>query len=126
MTIVRVLRAGLSSTVQDLGRPSLRHYGVPVGGALDRLSHELANRLVGNTANSATLEMTLTGDELEWSADGLIAICGADMSPTIMNDGMPDRLVPQHCPVSICAGTRVRFRISTARLSKLSGSRWRL
>lgn len=109
MMIVRVLRSGLSSTIQDLGRPNLRHYGVPVGGALDRPSHELANRLVGNLANAATVEMTLTGDELEWPNSGLIAITGADMSPVISNEGIDNTRVPQHCPVMIRAGTRIRF-----------------
>ncbi len=48
---------------------------------MDRVSHELANRLVGNQSNAATLEMTLSGDELEWTFDAVIAITGADMSP---------------------------------------------
>ena len=76
---VRVLRAGLMTTVQDLGRPATRHWGVPVGGAMDQLSHRLANRLVGNPDNAATLEMTLTGDVLQWEQDAVIAITGASL-----------------------------------------------
>jgi len=109
MSIVRVLRAGLSTTVQDLGRPTLREYGVPCGGAMDRLSHELANRLVGNPATAATLEMTLTGDELEWPDGGLIAITGADMMPVVCNGGVQGGFVPLQTPVLISPGRRIRF-----------------
>lgn len=113
MSVLRILRAGLLTTVQDQGRLDLRHFGVPVGGAMDQWSHELANRLVGNSPSSATLEMTLTGDEIEWSHDALIAITGADMNP-VLNSSLRDGLaVPQHRPVFIPAGTRIRF--STAR-----------
>jgi antagonist of KipI len=110
MNLVQVIRAGLASSVQDLGRDHLRHYGVPIGGAADLLSHELANRLVGNPATAATLEMTLSGDELEWSHDSLIAITGADMDPVIANESLSGQSVPQLRPVLVSAGTRIRFQ----------------
>lgn len=47
-TALTVVRAGALTTVQDLGRPGYAHLGVPASGALDRLAHLLANRLVGN------------------------------------------------------------------------------
>lgn len=109
MSIVRVLRAGLSTTVQDLGRPTLREYGVPCGGAMDRLSHELANRLVGNPAEAATLEMTLSGDELEWPDGGLIAITGADMMPVVCNGDTQGGFMPLQTPVLVSPGRRIRF-----------------
>jgi allophanate hydrolase subunit 2 len=34
---------------------------VPVAGPMDLVSHRLANAIVGNDANSALLEVTLTG-----------------------------------------------------------------
>ncbi|MGA7207065.1 MAG: carboxyltransferase domain-containing protein, partial [Specibacter sp.] len=43
-----VLRAGLQSTIQDLGRPGCAHLGVTVSGALDRGALRQANRLAGN------------------------------------------------------------------------------
>ncbi len=61
MNRIHIIRPGLCSTVQDLGRAKFRHLGVPLGGALDSVAHELANRLVGNSAHAATIEMTLTG-----------------------------------------------------------------
>jgi len=107
MNRLRILRAGLCSTVQDLGRPSFRDLGVPVGGAMDHVSHELANRLVGNPANAATIENTLTGDEIEFAKDSLIAITGAAMTPVLHCTGADPQPVAQNRPVSIPAGSRL-------------------
>lgn len=108
MSIVRVIRAGLLTTVQDPGRPGFRQFGVPTGGAMDSFSHELANRLVGNSPTAATLEMTLSGDELEFLAPTLIAITGAEFSPITTNSEQLS--VPQNKPVHVSAGTRIRFQ----------------
>ena len=110
MSIVKVIRAGLSTSIQDLGRPGLRHFGIPVGGAMDRLSCELANRLIGNVPEAAALEMTLSGDELEWTDDSLIAITGADLTPVVSGGLEAGRAVPQHTPVLIRGGTRISFQ----------------
>ena len=108
MSIVRVIRAGLLTTIQDLGRPGFRQFGVPTGGAMDRFSHELANRLVGNSPTAATLEMTLSGDELEFPDSTLIAITGAEFSPISTN--LQQLTIPQNRPVQVPAGARIRFQ----------------
>ncbi len=110
MSVIKVIRAGLSTTIQDSGRFHLRHFGIPAGGAMDRLSCELSNRLIGNAAHAAVLEMTLSGDELEWSDDSLIAITGADLSPILSSGHEAGRAVPQHTPVLIRGGTRIHFQ----------------
>ena len=76
---ITVIRPGMLTTVQDLGRRGFRHSGLPTGGAMDGLALRLANLLVGNEANCAGLEMTLTGAELEFGDDALVAVTGADM-----------------------------------------------
>ena len=110
MNVVRVLRSGLATTVQDLGRPHLGHWGIVHGGAMDRVAHELANRLVGNSIAAATLEMTLYGDELEFSSDCVMAVTGADLRPMVTGPRDEPVLVPQHRPVLLRAGTHVRFQ----------------
>lgn len=112
MNRIHIVRSGLCSTVQDRGRMGFRHIGVPLGGALDSMAHELANRLVGNPLDAATIEMTLTGDEIEFVDDTLIAITGADMEPTLHDSS--DLLLPvaQHCPMMIPAGSRIRFQVA--------------
>ncbi|MCF7687767.1 MAG: biotin-dependent carboxyltransferase family protein [Cephaloticoccus sp.] len=86
------------TTVQDLGRRGFRHTGLPLGGAMDGLAMRLANLLVGNEDNSAGLEMTLTGAELEFGDDALVAVTGADMGAL-----QPGR------PQVVKAGERLRF-----------------
>lgn len=78
-----VLKPGLLSTFQDMGRAGHQHLGVPVCGAMDMCSHRLANLLAGNDTDHATLEMTLVGPMLRFEAPACFAIAGADLQPTI-------------------------------------------
>ena len=109
MNTIRVAKAGISTTVQDGGRLHLRHLGVVVSGAMDLLSYELANLMVGNEAGAAALEMTCSGDTLEVSADTLIAIHGADMNPQFVDKNNANYCVPQNRPVLIRSEGRLRF-----------------
>ena len=62
---LRVLEPGLHTLVVDFGRPQWRSLGVPLGGAADRWSLAMGNALVGNRADAAALEISLTGPILE-------------------------------------------------------------
>jgi antagonist of KipI len=77
MTACAVIRPGLLTTVQDLGRWGYQDRGVPVAGPMDLFSHRLANRLVGNDDQAAALEVTLVGPELRASGELLCAVTGA-------------------------------------------------
>lgn len=54
-----ILRAGIYTTVQDLGREGFRRTGISTGGALDQPALKIANLLVGNAPEAAGLEITL-------------------------------------------------------------------
>lgn len=95
---------GLLTTVQDLGRQGYQHLGITPGGAMDEVSHRMANLLVGNPAGAATLEITLAGPTVRFEADALIALCGADLSPTL--EGLP---LPRWRPVLVPRGSLLRF-----------------
>ena len=86
-----VIRPGLSTTVQDRGRFGYRGFGVPVGGAFDRGSFDLANALLGNDPDAAALEMTLVGGTYRAEVDLAIALAGAPMSATIRSASGSDR-----------------------------------
>jgi antagonist of KipI len=101
---IEVLRPGPLSTLQDLGRHGYQRFGVVVGGAMDEDAHRLANMLVGNPADEATLEFTLQGPSLDFHDETLVAVCGADMGARV-----DDRLLPMDRPVLLKAGTRVDF-----------------
>ena len=84
---IRVLRPGLLTTVQDLGRHGLAHLGVPAAGAVDRRAFTLANRLVGNPPGAAALEITVAGPELELQTGGWMALTGGRAEAEL--DGRP-------------------------------------
>jgi allophanate hydrolase len=76
---LKVVAPGLHTTLQDFGRIGFQAYGVPVSGALDAMSHRLANRMVGNGDNAPTLEVLFHGPTLEVEADSVrIGIAGGD------------------------------------------------
>jgi len=81
--IMRVIKPGMLSSFQDAGRMGHQPLGVSVVGAMDQRAHRLANTLVGNLEDTATLEITLTGPTLQFTQACCIAICGADLSPSI-------------------------------------------
>jgi biotin-dependent carboxylase-like uncharacterized protein len=84
---VEVVRPGALTTVQDRGRTGLAHLGVPRSGALDRGAHDLANRLVGNDENAATLETTMDGVAFRAGTATTVAVTGARADVTV--DGIP-------------------------------------
>jgi biotin-dependent carboxylase-like uncharacterized protein len=83
----RVHAGGLLATVEDLGRPAARRYGVPGGGAMDTFALEAANRLAGNPPEAAALEITGGGAIFEALAPLLLAVAGADLGAWL--DGWP-------------------------------------
>ncbi|WP_425596149.1 biotin-dependent carboxyltransferase family protein, partial [Pandoraea apista] len=85
--MIDIQRAGLLTTVQDLGRPRQREFGVASGGAVDPLACAVANRLVGNDLSAATLEITMGTCVMRFSAATLVALTGADCHADL--DGTP-------------------------------------
>jgi biotin-dependent carboxylase-like uncharacterized protein len=84
VTTLEILRTGPLAVVQDLGRPGLAHLGVSRSGAADRRSHTLANRLVANPDDRATVEVAFGGFAARVrGGDVDIAVTGADTNPTV-------------------------------------------
>lgn len=84
MTTLEILRSGPLALVEDLGRAGLAHLGVGRSGAADRRSHTLANRLVANPDDWATVEVTFGGFSARVrGGDVDIAVTGADTDPTV-------------------------------------------
>nr|WP_202171337.1 biotin-dependent carboxyltransferase family protein [Bacillus sp. USDA818B3_A] len=81
--ILKVLKPGLQTSVQDLGRYGYQQYGISTSGAMDSYSMHAANILVGNAAGEAVLEAAMIGPELEALCDVAVAICGGDFSPKV-------------------------------------------
>ena len=104
MGSVFVVKSGLLTTVQDRGRWGSQSFGVSVAGAMDPYSHRLANVLVGNDADAATLEVTIVGPELEFDDARTVAVTGALFDVTI-----GDRPIAPQSAVEVPAGSTLRF-----------------
>jgi antagonist of KipI len=104
MPSLRVVRPGMLTTVQDLGRWGYQASGVPVAGPMDEYAHRLANRLVKNADDAAALEVTLIGPELEASGELVCAVAGARFELTVS-----DAAVEMHEVFIVPDGARLRF-----------------
>ena len=85
--MLKIIRAGMSTTLQDAGRTGWRQYGIGSGGVLDYPAMATANLLVGNDKNSPVLEITLGQFCAEFTRDGWIALTGAGCRAEL--DGKP-------------------------------------
>jgi antagonist of KipI len=99
-----LLRPGLYTTVQDSGAWGHQGSGIPVSGAMDVVSHAIANVVVGNPRETPALEITIAGPEVRLERPVVIAIAGADLSPSL--DGRP---IPLQEPIACRPGSVLRF-----------------
>ena len=81
---LRVVRAGLFDTLQDLGRMGFMALGMPTAGAMDRIGLTLANALAGNPASSAGLEIGVMGPDLLVEADSVRVALVGPLSPSLI------------------------------------------
>jgi biotin-dependent carboxylase-like uncharacterized protein len=84
---IRIVNAGLSTTVQDLGRPGYYNIGIPLSGGMDRFALRAANLLVGNDEGAAVLEAVFMGPQIEFTSDAMVAVTGAELPPKV-NDAL--------------------------------------
>ena len=102
--MIKVIKAGFYSSIQDNGRFGYRHYGVPISGAMDMYSYQFANLFLGNKANTSVIEITMTGPTLKFLKPTFICNTGANMSPQC--NGKP---VEMNKPIKIYKNDIVSF-----------------
>ena len=74
---IKVLKPGVQTTVQDIGRYGYSHFGISSSGPADQFSFRLGNIILGNDEKLASLEMTLLGGDFQFNSDAEIAITGS-------------------------------------------------
>lgn len=107
MSRIHVIKPGMMTTVQDLGRPGWQRHGVTPGGAVDAWALRLANLLTGNPEGAAGLEIASAGPTLRFAEPTLIAVTGADFDISI--NGVR---VPAWRPVWLAAGAELGIGIA--------------
>ena len=101
---IRILKGGMLTTVQDLGRTGYQSQGFSVAGVMDVRSFKIANLLLDNPENEAVLEFTLIGPTLEFTSATIIAITGGDFQPTINGE-----LAPMYTAIYMNKGDILKF-----------------
>lgn len=92
---LRVIDPGLAATLQDCGRFGYQRYGVPVSGAIDAVSLQIANAIAGNEPCAAAIEILGAGLALQVEAQSVcIALAGAASPFTIENEKASIRVAP--------------------------------
>lgn len=101
---LRIIKAGIQDTIQDMGRYSHQHLGINPTGAMDKYAMQLANLLVGNKTDEAVIEMHFPASVFMFTLPALIALAGADFSASINGDP-----VPNLHPIIVCKNDVLQF-----------------
>ena len=86
---ISILKPGVQTTVQDIGRYGYSHFGISSSGAADLFSFRLGNIIVGNTEELAGIEMTLLGADFQFNSDAVIAITGSPFNLSLDRQEIP-------------------------------------
>jgi len=101
---ISIIKPGLLTTVQDMGRYRYLSQAVPISGAMDQLAHRLANKAVGNEDHMATIEFTYDNASFKAETDVLLAYSG-DGAFLLYHD----QLMPAEKPLFFPAGAIIKL-----------------
>jgi antagonist of KipI len=102
---IKIIKAGVQTTLQDAGRTGHRSIGIGSGGAMDTFALLIANYLTGNEANAAVMEINFPAPEIIFQQDALISLTGADFSATLN-----ETAVPLWTPLFVKKDTLLKFK----------------
>lgn len=86
---LRIIKAGVLDTIQDMGRYGWQQLGINPGGVMDKWAAQAANILVGNDMKEAVVEIHFPASDFFFEKPVLIAVCGADFSPYLNGEEIP-------------------------------------
>lgn len=86
---IKVIKAGILDTIQDMGRYGRQHLGINPTGAMDKYALQVTNILLGNQTGEAVIEMHFPAPVFMFTQPTLIALGGADFSASINGEPVP-------------------------------------
>jgi antagonist of KipI len=101
---IHIIKPGICSSIQDIGRHGYRAQGITPGGAMDTLAATLANYLAGNGETEALLEISFPAPDILFAQAAIIAVAGADFSAAL--NGVP---LPHGKPAFVQPGDVLLF-----------------
>jgi len=87
---IKIIKAGIQDTIQDLGRYGHQHLGINPAGAMDKYAMQVANILAGNKTDEAVIEMHFPASVFMFTQPALIALGGAGFSASINGEPVPN------------------------------------
>lgn len=103
----RVESPGMQTLFQDAGRHGQAGQGVGTSGAMDRSALRAANRVVGNGADVACLEVAYGGLTLQALQAAVVAVTGADALIEVLTEQGQRIAVQAYAPLALDAGDRL-------------------
>ena len=101
---MNIIKKGIADSLQNAGHYGHQHIGVQVGGYMDFLSAQLANKILGNDLHQNVYELHFPASHFEFEEDGFIAITGANFIPVIN-----EKSISMHKVVTIKKGDILQF-----------------
>ena len=105
---IKIIKPGVFTTVQDLGRTKFLDLAVPISGAMDKDSASIANLLVGNDVAAAVVEIVDGNFECITQADVLMAFVSGNEYIDIDN-----KTTPTNRPLFVLKGSVIQLKNNT-------------
>ena len=86
---LKVLKAGILDTIQDMGRFGFQQFGINPTGVMDKYAASIANALVGNLFAEAVIEMHFPAPVFLFDQPAIVALAGADFSASVNGEPVP-------------------------------------
>ena len=83
-----IIRAGINSTYQDIGRNELYHIGIPYSGAMDKRNFLVSNKLVGNKNSFGVIEFAYQGPLLKLKNSKIVFAITGDVKFNIIRKNL--------------------------------------
>ena len=100
----KIIKKGIADSWQDAGHYGQQHLGIQVGGYMDFLSAQLANKIVGNVLDHQVFEIHFPASIIEFEDDVFIAITGANFIPVVN-----EKSISMHECIKINKGDQLQF-----------------
>jgi antagonist of KipI len=81
-----IIKAGMMTSIQDLGRKGLAYFAIPTSGVMDKSAARIALLILHKNENSPLLECTSSAPEIKFNDETRIVITGADFNWKLNND----------------------------------------
>ncbi len=101
---IKIIKKGIADSIQNAGHYGHQHLGIQVGGYMDFISAQLANKIVGNSMNQSVYEIHFPASHFEFEETIFISITGANFIP-VLNE----KSIPMHEKIQVFKGDVLQF-----------------